>query len=208
MEIKDTAEGHDVRAIIEGEEVNFSVSPHGSASIFNTMLVLCTVKALGEDLSLAIENLKDYKPLGSRLEHTDLKWKNKEIRLIDDSWNATVLSFKRALEVAPFMKTAGRFIGVLGRIVNLGDMAEEMHKSLKDDVLNANFSLIITHGDEMKYLREVLPKEKLGPHFSDAQTLTAYLATIIEDNDTILLKGSRRDSDFGSISSIITGEKK
>ena len=208
LEIKDTADGHDVIALIEDEKVQFSVSPHGMASVMNMMLVLGIIKALGEDVKEAIELLSDYSSLYGRLDYKDVQFDGKNIRVIDDSWNAEVLSFKRALDAAPYMmKPNGRLIGVLGRIVHLGDMARELHQSLRDPVIAANFDYIVTHGEEMKYLREVLPTENLGPHFSDAPALIEHLKTILLENDTVIIKGSRRDSDFGTIGLIMIGEK-
>ena len=208
LEIKDTDEGHEVCASIEGEAVRFKVSPHGMASVMNMMLVLGALKGLGEDIQAAIRRLDNYKPLYGRLECHDVEYDGKSIRVIDDSWNATVLSMKRALDVAPHMKKKnGRLIGALGRIVNLGSMAPELHRSLKDAVIATHFDYIVTHGDEMKFLREVLPKENLGPHFSDTPSLIEHLKPLLRNDDTILCKGSRRDSDFYRVGLILSGQE-
>lgn len=55
----------------------------------------------------------------------------------------------------------------------------------------------------MKYLREKLPAEVLGPHFTDARALVEYVAPRLVPGDLLLIKGSRRDSDFGSIPGLL-----
>jgi UDP-N-acetylmuramyl pentapeptide synthase len=51
----------------------------------------------------------------------------------------------------------------------------------------------------MLYLREMLPQNLLGEHFSSAVELSKYLITRLRSDDIVLIKGSRRDSDFGDI---------
>ena len=207
LEIKDIGNGHEVRAEIEGDEVQFKVTPYGMASVINMMLVLSALKAVGEDIHEAIERLKDYQPMYGRLEYNDVEFDGKRIRVIDDSWNAEILSFKRALEAAPHMMKSKRLIGVLGRIVNLGPLAPELHRELRAPIVATPFDYIVTHGPEMVYLREVLPKENLGPHFENAQELVEHLKTVLREDDTVLIKGSRRDSDFGTIGLILIGKQ-
>ncbi|MBQ9452038.1 MAG: CapA family protein, partial [Desulfovibrio sp.] len=124
--IQDTANGHHVTASIEGIPIEFDVTPHGMPSIRNTMLVLGVLAAVGIAPQEGIEALKSYTPLYGRLEYSDCLWEGRNIRVIDDSWNAEVLSFKRALDAAPYMKREkqGRLIAVLGRIVHLGAKAK------------------------------------------------------------------------------------
>lgn len=97
----------------------------------------------------------------------------------------------------------GRKIAVLGRIVHLGKAAQKLHEGLAEPLLATGASLVVTHGDEMRYLRELLPPDLLGPHFDEAPALVEYLAPRLVDGDLVLLKGSRRDSDFGSTASLL-----
>jgi UDP-N-acetylmuramyl pentapeptide synthase len=67
---------------------------------------------------------------------------------------------------------------------------------------------VLTHGDEMRFLREKLPSKLLGPHFSTANELAQYLYPILEPDDVVLVKGSRRDSDFGSVCELLRDASK
>ena len=80
-------------------------------------------------------------------------------------------------------------------------MARELHEGLAEPVLASSPDLVLTHGDEMLHLRARLPGKFLGPHFSDAAELAAHLLAIARSGDVVLVKGSRRDSDFGEICS-------
>jgi len=129
--------------------------------------------------------------------------------LIDDSWNAEVMSMRNAMEFVRNWQRADsgpgvlRKIGVLGRIVNLDKDAEAMHRSLAAPLLASGIQHLVTHGNEMRWLREEVPPELLGPHFDDAAQLAGYLGGFLRDGDLVLVKGDRDRSDFGSIPGLL-----
>jgi UDP-N-acetylmuramyl pentapeptide synthase len=128
--------------------------------------------------------------------------------LIDDSWNAEVMSMRNAMEFVRTWQRADsgpvlRKIGVLGRIVNLGKDAEAMHRSLAAPLLASGIQHLVTHGDEMRWLREEVPGELLGPHFDDAAQLAGYLGGVLRNGDLVLVKGDRVGCDFGSIPELL-----
>ena len=96
-----------------------------------------------------------------------------------------------------------RKIGVLGRIINLDQDAEAMHRSLAAPLMASGIQHVVTHGEEMRWLREEVPAELLGPHFDDAAQLTGYLGGFLRNGDLVLVKGDRQGSDFGSIPGLL-----
>lgn len=174
---------------------------HGMA--INAAGALAAVMATDGDLHLAAERMQSYSTDVARLERFDLQIAEGSFEVLDDSWNAEVISMVHALDVlaARPVRPGGRRIAVLGRIVHLGAMARELHEGLAEPVLASSPDLVLTHGDEMLHLRARLPGNFLGPHFSDAAELAAHLLAIARSGDVVLVKGSRRDSDFGKICS-------
>jgi UDP-N-acetylmuramyl pentapeptide synthase len=128
--------------------------------------------------------------------------------LIDDSWNAEIMSMRNAMEFVRNWQRAesgpvARKIGVLGRIVNLDGEAEAMHRGLAAPLLASGIEHLVTHGDEMRWLREEVPAELLGPHFDDAAQLAGYLGGFLRDGDLVLVKGDRVGSDFGRVPGLL-----
>jgi UDP-N-acetylmuramyl pentapeptide synthase len=78
-----------------------------------------------------------------------------------------------------------------------------MHRSLAAPVLASGIEHLVTHGDEMRWLREEMPAGLLGPHFDDAAQLAGYLGGILRDGDLVLVKGDRDRSDFGHIPGLL-----
>ncbi|WP_201864491.1 Mur ligase family protein [Microvirga soli] len=193
--------GSYVRARVFGEDVTFTINVLGSGQVRNALNALAAVVQLGFDAKAAAARFPTYHPGLARMERRTLDTPRGTITVIDDSWNASVIAMVNAFESMRTysVESPGRKIAALGRIVHLGDMAQELHRSLKEPLLAAGFDHVVTHGDAMRFLREVLPQDLLGPHFSSAEPCVAYLLDVCRNNDVILMKGSRRDSDFGKV---------
>ncbi|WP_445357954.1 CapA family protein [Microbulbifer sp. ANSA005] len=193
--------GSNVTLQFPTQRLELKVPAPSTGMMYNAIAAICAAYALDKDLAQCANRLLDLELDEGHLKRKNLNIQGKSLTLIDDSWNAEVCSMINAFSVfsQSKIKNNGRRIAVLGRIVHLGKKAQELHESLTHPLLNSNVNWVITHGEEMKFLRELLPEEILGPHFSEASPLVDYLADFSQDSDLILIKGSRRDSDFGSI---------
>ncbi|WP_444935356.1 CapA family protein [Microbulbifer sp. JMSA004] len=205
LRVRNEESGSWVQLKFPKRELELRVPAPSIGMLHNAIVSICAIYALDRDLDEAAMRLQEISLDEGRLQRADIKIHDKSISLIDDSWNATVSSMLNAFSV--FAEAAphkgGRKIAVLGRIVHLGEKAKELHESLAGPLLDSKVNWVVTHGDEMNYLRAVLPAEILGPHFSEAPPLVTYLAEFLQNSDLVLLKGSRRDSDFGNIPSLL-----
>nr|WP_010133248.1 CapA family protein [Microbulbifer agarilyticus] len=197
--------GSKVTVRIAGAERTLHVPAPSVGMVHNAVAAMCVAYALGRPLDEAAESLKHLQLDDGHLTHIDLNLGSGTAQLIDDSWNATVSSMLNAFSVlaASAVSAGGRKIAALGRIVDLGDHAEQLHQSLAQPLIESGIDLLITHGAEMQFLRDVMPTELLGPHFSSANEISSFLAGTIQPKDLILIKGSRRDSDFGNVTTLL-----
>lgn len=170
----------------------------------NALTVIAVAHALNLDPQKAGEDLAEaYIPNEGCAEKFISIIKGLKIHVLDDSWNATVLSMLNAFDMLRAHQVSGKKIAVLGRIVHLGELAARLHASLAEPLMDTGVDLVLTHGTEMKYLRKALPEQLLGPHFSNARELISELEARLDNEDIVLLKGSRRDSDFENVSSFL-----
>ncbi|WP_336961455.1 CapA family protein [Sphingobium aquiterrae] len=191
----------------EGTTIAFDVPLPGPGMANNALAAMSVLYAMGRDLEAGTHALTGIAPEEGRLRRLTLPVRPQGTAdIIDDSWNATVSSMLNAIAVFANMPAAGegRRIAVLGRIVHLGDLSRALHESLAAPLLAASPDSVVTHGEEMHSLRAVLPEHVLGPHFSSAAALAAYLHDELRAGDLVLLKGSRRDSDFGEVCRLLT----
>ncbi|WP_237060146.1 CapA family protein [Microbulbifer sediminum] len=187
------------------ETVSYRVPAPSRGMVMNSVASMCALYAMGRDLTSIAGELANLELDDAHLSRTRMKLAGKEIELIDDSWNATISSMLNAFSVLAQsnISNQGRKIAVLGRVVHLGEKSRELHQSLAQPLLDAGVHQVITHGEEMQHLRDVLPESILGPHFMNADDLACHLVECVRPSDLLLLKGSRRDSDFGSVPGLL-----
>jgi UDP-N-acetylmuramyl pentapeptide synthase len=175
----------------------------------NSALAFAAIVAMGFDAEEASARMPHVRLPASVMQVEPLRTRTGAlVTLVDDSWNAEVMSMRNAMSFVRSYRGPGnapvaRKVGVLGRIVNLGEQAEAMHRGLAEPLLASGIAHLVTHGDEMRWLREEVPVSLLGPHFDDAAELTLYLGEYLRDGDLLLVKGDRDRSDFGTIPSLL-----
>jgi UDP-N-acetylmuramyl pentapeptide synthase len=187
---------------LDGTPYDLNLPFSGQGMLNNAYAALLVANLLGYGPIDAAQRFRTYVPEDGRLVSYDVVQDGKTIRVLDDSWNAEVLSMQNAFEEMRIQAGERRKVAVLGRIVHLGSKAPELHASLAAPLQASGVSLVITHGEEMKYLRAALPTTLLGPHFENAYELFSESMPLLQDHDFVLIKGSRRDSDFGELSKL------
>ncbi|MEK7555362.1 MAG: UDP-N-acetylmuramoyl-tripeptide--D-alanyl-D-alanine ligase [Patescibacteria group bacterium] len=116
--------------------------------------------------------------------------------VIDDSYNASPISMKAALETLADIKTGSeaRKIAVLGDMLELGEYSSKAHKSIGK--LSAGIvDFLIVVGEEGKIIAETavlngLAKDKILS-FNTAEEAAKTIKNIIKKGDIILVKASR-----------------
>lgn len=109
-----------------------------------------------------------------------LEGKNESI-IIDDAYNANPLSMKAALKV--LKKMSGKKIAVLGGMLELGDISEEVHRKI-GEIAAVSCDEVISIGDLGKLYKE-------ARNFPTKEEAVAYLLGTIQKGDIILIKASR-----------------
>ncbi|UVH56337.1 CapA family protein [Variovorax paradoxus] len=199
-----------VRIAVPGRTLEYLFPVESAGLVRNSALAFAALLAMGFDGEAACARMPHVRLPASVMQVRALRTQaGVQATLIDDSWNAEVMSMHNAMEFVRTWQRAEsngpvvRKIGVFGRIVNLDNDAEAMHRSLAAPLLASGIQHLVTHGEEMRWLREEVPTELLGPHFDNAVQLANYLEGFLRDGDLVLVKGDRDRSDFGSIPALL-----
>ncbi|HVV69418.1 MAG TPA: UDP-N-acetylmuramoyl-tripeptide--D-alanyl-D-alanine ligase [Gammaproteobacteria bacterium] len=108
-------------------------------------------------------------------------------RLIDDTYNANPLSFKAAIEI--LANLPGERILVLGDMRELGNQEQHYHQELGLEARRLGIERVFAFGELSKATTQAFGAQ--GQHFQDHETLIQTLKTNLNDNTTVLVKGSR-----------------
>lgn len=113
------------------------------------------------------------------------------VTVILDCYNASPTSMESSLSVLGGMDIPGRRCAVLGDMLELGEMSEQLHAGVADYVMK-NADCAFLYGAEMAHCRERLEKQGFEVHHStDKEALTAKLLKWLRPGDAVLFKGSR-----------------
>ena len=115
---------------------------------------------------------------------------SKGIVLIDDTYNANPESVKAAIDNLARHKTKGRRIFIFGDMKELGENEIDFHKEIAN-YCEGKIDGIICYGDLAKNTFNKSKSNPLRLHFDNKDALVAEVCSLLENDDIIMLKGSR-----------------
>ncbi|MEP3280383.1 MAG: UDP-N-acetylmuramoylalanyl-D-glutamyl-2,6-diaminopimelate--D-alanyl-D-alanine ligase [Stappiaceae bacterium] len=181
-----------VSARILGHDVTYKIGTPGQHLVNNSLAVLVCAELMGADLALAGLALSDVKAPKGRGERWHLNLPAGKALLIDESYNANPLSMSaaiRALGDTPITRP-GRYVAVVGDMLELGDTSPALHAALAEPLANAAIDIVYCVGPQMQHLWDVLPREQRGRYATQSSELDKILAEEIRPGDIVMIKGS------------------
>lgn len=181
-----------VSARILDHEVTYKIGTPGQHLINNSLAVLACADLMGADLARAALALTEVKAPRGRGERWRLDLPAGEALLIDESYNANPLSMSaaiRALGDTPITRP-GRYVAVIGDMLELGETSPALHASLADPLERSNIDVVYCVGPQMHHLWTVLPHGRRGTYVKKSDELDPILADEIRPGDVIMIKGS------------------
>ena len=111
---------------------------------------------------------------------------------IEDCYNASPDSMRASFGTLGNMN-ANKKIAVLGDMLELGDYSKEAHLSVGKMAGENNIDCVLAFGNDAKYYVSAAKENgvKDAVLFEDKTKLSDYLASLAQDGDAVLFKGSR-----------------
>jgi UDP-N-acetylmuramoyl-tripeptide--D-alanyl-D-alanine ligase len=191
IDCKTIDNGMSVKANILNDKIEYKLSSHGVHHAYNSIAVLSAVRFFGEDLKIAADNLINFHNVKGRGEVNKIKIGNKNITLIDDSYNASPMSVRAALRsIGSSFNKAKRRVLILADMYELGPNEIQEHKSLYSDITDNNIDKVIAIGVLVQYLYDELPESIKLASFARVTDAYSKILDLIKDQDVVLVKGS------------------
>lgn len=113
------------------------------------------------------------------------------IVFINDSYNASAVSVKAALEALPAPKYGGKKIAVIGEMLELGKFSRQCHREVAEKALET-VDYMLCMGPECREIYDCwVSAQKNVEWFQTRADLVDVLRKIASPGDVVLLKGSR-----------------
>ena len=131
-------------------------------------------------------------------------YKQGEITILNDCYNANFDSMKAALETLARME-GKRKIAILGDMLELGEYSKLLHEKVGNEVVNNAIDMLITVGEEAKNIANSALENKMkNIHvFEKNEEAIEYILTIMTRGDVILVKASNGMKFIEIIQSVI-----
>ena len=167
----------------------FKLPVPGRHNAYNAALAVSVGLELGISLEECARGLEKMVLTDKRLS---IKGKN-GIKIIDDTYNASVDSMKSGLDVLETI-VGMRKIAILGDMLEMGLNSDAYHMEIGEYLSEKNFDLLISVGTASKNIakgasKTMKPEQMI--HFDDKDLLMKKIKDIIQPGDAVLLKGSR-----------------
>ena len=156
----------------------------GMHNVSNALAAAACTGALGISLDDISTGLASFKGVSGRM--TYLKGKNRSI-VIDDTYNANLRSVLTAIEVLSQHK--GQRILVFGDMGELGQWSQKHHQQVGEAARQHGIDMLLACGTQSKITAEAFGEG--SRHYASQLEMLAELIEKLDENTTVLVKGSR-----------------
>ena len=168
--------------------IDAKVPVGGTHFVYNATCAFAIGDILGIEKEKIIKGISEFKLTAKRMDIEIIK---DNIKVINDSYNASYDSMKAALEVMG-KTAANRKIAVLGNMLELGEFTKELHEKVGEEVVKNKIDVLITVGE---HAEEIANKaEGLGMKdilkLKDIDNAAEHIKNNMKNGDLILLKAS------------------
>lgn len=174
---------------LEGREITSPLL--GLHNVQNLLAALAACRGLGHDLDQVLPFVSNLKTERRRMERHDLGG----VTLYDDSYNANPESARASVRVLCGLHGHRRRILVLGDMLELGDLAAELHHEVGRDAALAGVDVLVLVGELTRATAAGALEGGLAPgsvlHCDSLAQVEETLRGLVADGDCVLVKGSR-----------------
>lgn len=166
----------------------------GRYNIYNALAAVAVAFALGIEFDLIERGVSSFKPLDLHMQLSNFY---NGIKILNDSYNASPLSVKNALETLAEAAQNNGKIAILGDMLELGEKTDFYHREIGKEVVKLSIDVLITIGQGGKIIAQSSKKEGMAEErvFSfeknEKLNLAKKLLNLIKPGNFVLLKGSR-----------------
>ena len=186
------AEGYPAfTANCRGTKIPVRLSVMGRHNVLNAMAALAVADQYEVPLEEAARTLQEFDGFKNRQQ----VYRRHGITVIDDTYNASPVSMKAAIEVLSSLTAEGRKIAVLADMKELGAQASEFHREVGRYLADYPVDVLLTLGSLAGAIGDGWREHGRGGLIrsfgeDERDRLTAELKDMLQEGDCVLLKGS------------------
>ena len=180
----DECDHHSFDLCVQGQRLRIQAPLPCAHTVNNILAAAAVMVALDCDLAQLQDSLNALAPLAGRMQtHKGLH----DALIIDDSYSGAPDAVKAALQ--HLAQYRGETIMVLGDMLELGELAEPLHREVGQLARELGIKQLYTYGNLSEFASTSFGNG--SQHFTTQADLVAALAPCLSAQTTCLIKGSR-----------------
>jgi UDP-N-acetylmuramoyl-tripeptide--D-alanyl-D-alanine ligase len=175
------------------KKISYQISSSNQSAIFNSNITAACLQLLTKNCEIGLQQLTKMPQNRGRGQILEIILDNKKITIIDDTYNASVLSMESGLEYVTNLKTSlqkNRIIAALGDMLELGEKSVELHARVANYLRQFKIDFAILVGEKMTESAKKLPQNSYQT-FLDSASASLEIKGFLQDGDILYIKGSR-----------------
>ena len=170
-------------------EIPAAIHVPGQHNVLNAIAAYAVGKALRLKDEEILNGISAYHPTGMRQNFIEING----YHIFADCYNANKISIESALSTMDqiALPAGGRRIAVLGDILSLGELHEQIHREVGQSIKNHHIDKLLCYGIDARYIWEEALKDGVdAKYFPDRSELEKEIRNLIKPEDVILFKSS------------------
>ncbi len=185
--------GSEISLYVRGQEYRTHLTVPGTHNVMNALAATAVGIALDIPADAIMERLPQFTPMRMRMERVQL---SNGVQVINDCYNANLESMHAALRTVGAAKRAGRFIAVLGDMLELGDQSASHHRELGQLAKRYGVEQLYVAGQHAGdvcagALDAGMATAQVHNAGMDKAAIQHQLTNVVQQGDVVLVKGSR-----------------
>ena len=166
--------------------INFTLSIAGRHNVKNALAAITCSIAAGIPLSSIAKGLEAFQPVTGRSKAYAIEWLQKEITLVDDTYNANPDSMRAAIDVLAELE--GAHLLVFGDMGEVGEHGLQFHAEIGEYARIKKIDRLFTVGHLAHETAKSFPMSR---HFESMDALLTAVVLELSQISSVLVKGSR-----------------
>ena len=185
----------------------FFISNDFQNNILNILAALSVMSIFLDITKLNKNTFFGFKPPKGRGDITKIKINNKNLNLIDESYNSNPLSLKSAILNFDKIKiNKGKKYLLLGDMLELGKHSKKLHQSIGKIINDTKLDKIFVKGRKVLSTYNSISKKKKGRVLKNNSQIIDLIKNDLNNNDFLMVKASNATG-FNKIINNIKGSK-
>ncbi len=176
---------------LKNRKKSFFISNNFQNNIYNILAALAVISINKSILKLHKNLFLHFQVPEGRGDFSRIKINNKNIRLIDESYNSNPLSLKSAIQNFDKINSNNqkKYL-LLGDMLELGKHSKKLHESIAPIINKTNIDKVFVKGNNFVSMFKKLSKSKKGGILYNKFEIIKFIQKYLNTNDYLMIKAS------------------